>query len=40
VVEYTVPDTNEEVRLIKLRNPWGKFEWDGEWNDQSDVWTD
>ena len=24
---------------MKLRNPWGSFEWNGDWGDQSDCWT-
>ncbi|CAD8111547.1 unnamed protein product [Paramecium sonneborni] len=28
-----------EVTLIKLRNPWGKKEWQGEWCDDSSSWT-
>jgi len=29
----------KEDKLIKLRNPWGDFEWKGDWGDDSDLWT-
>lgn len=28
------------IQLVKLRNPWGSFEWKGDWGDESDCWTD
>ena len=26
-------------RIVKVRNPWGEWEWDGDWGDNSDRWT-
>lgn len=27
-----------KLRLVKLRNPWGKFEWKGDYSDKSESW--
>ena len=29
----------EREQLVKLRNPWGDFEWTGDWSDSSSNWT-
>ena len=29
-----------EVELVQIRNPWGHFEWKGDWGDKSEKWTD
>ena len=29
----------KKVRLLKMRNPWGKGEWTGDWSDKSELWT-
>lgn len=37
---YTIEDRfGDEIKLIQLRNPWGDFEWKGDWSDNSDCWT-
>jgi hypothetical protein len=33
-----VVDAEDNGRLVKLRNPWGTFEWTGDWSDTSDKW--
>nr|POE74408.1 calpain-type cysteine protease adl1 [Quercus suber] len=38
---YAVLQAWEEgdLKLLKLRNPWGRVEWDGDWSDGSKFWT-
>ena len=36
---HTINTEKGEIQLIKLRNPWGKGEWAGEWNSGSSSWT-
>mmetsp|Transcript_3680 Transcript_3680/g.3608 ORF Transcript_3680/g.3608 Transcript_3680/m.3608 type:complete len:416 (-) Transcript_3680:276-1523(-) len=38
---YSIISAFEKVgqKLLMLRNPWGKFEWDGDWSDKSNKWT-
>jgi len=45
---YTVLDSlelkdtsgNSVVKLLKIRNPWGREEYNGPWNDNDSRWTD
>lgn len=34
-----VDQDGQNVKLLNLRNPWGTFEWNGDWSDKSDKWT-
>ena len=33
-------DEYKGVKLLNIRNPWGSFEWDGDWSDNSNKWTE
>ena len=26
--------------MLNMRNPWGNFEWQGDWSDNSPLWTE
>lgn len=30
----------KSVKIVNVRNPWGSFEWQGDWGDKSNKWTD
>jgi len=32
-------DSSKSIKLMKLRNPWGRVEWKGNYNDDSNLWT-
>ena len=38
---YSVIQIKEALghQLVNIRNPWGSFEWDGDWSDKSSLWT-
>ena len=39
---YSILQAKEykNTKLLNIRNPWGKFEWTGDWGDNSKLWTE
>lgn len=33
-------NAGEDCMIVCIRNPWGKFEWRGDWSDESPKWTE
>ena len=40
IAAATVQSRGQDVNIVQLRNPWGQFEWQGDWGDKSDLWTE
>lgn len=38
-VREVIDSRGREDKIIQIRNPWGKGEWNGDWCDSSDLWT-
>ncbi|GKY90943.1 hypothetical protein MPSEU_000067100 [Mayamaea pseudoterrestris] len=39
IVESGSSQRRQTIRLVRIRNPWGKREWKGEWSADSERWT-
>ena len=39
---YSIISVHQDAKyqIVKLRNPWGKFEWNGDFSDNSPLWTE
>lgn len=39
VLELKNSDGSVHAKLMKMRNPWGHYSYNGPWSDKSDLWT-
>ncbi len=37
--QFISSTANEKLHMVRLRNPWGSNEWNGNWSDQSENWN-
>jgi hypothetical protein len=38
-VADVVSSYGQQTTIVQIRNPWGSFEWNGAWSDNSEYWT-
>ncbi|CAD8099985.1 unnamed protein product [Paramecium sonneborni] len=38
-LQIVVGSDEQTDKIIKIRNPWGQYEWSGDWSDKSAKWT-
>ncbi len=38
-VKNVIDSSGQPRRIIQIRNPWGSFEWNGDFSDNSNAWS-
>jgi len=39
-IKETTDGYGNDLKLLCIRNPYGNHEWNGDWSDKSELWTD